>query len=841
MSGEHSPIAADTDSSRPGVLLRAILVCDLIGSTELVERLGDRAAADLIRQHDQLARQLMQRHDGREIDKTDGFLVLFERPIEAVAFALAYQRELLGLARRTGHAIGARVGIHVGEIMAWTNASADVARGAKALEVEGLAKATAARLMTLALPGQILLSEVAFVLARRSAAELHESGTVRWLAHGRYRLKGITDPQLVHEVGETAVAPMRQPPDTAKIRRHRSPWRSRYALAGGSVLLVAAVALPAYLLSGDPGLALGKRDWVVVGDVVNVNADKRLDAVLGSAFRIGLEQSRFVNVIPDTQVRQALERMQRSPDTLINRELASEIAVREQARAVVVPLVTQYGGTLRLSAEIVDPQRGRTVWVKTSDADGPDGALKAMDRLLLSLRETLGESLAQIQTTAQPLEQVSTPNLDALRAYSQARYLSGQGEYEQAENALIHATELDPRFAAAYAFMGSVLYSQERWPEARAALERALSIEGRLTERTGIYSRALLAHFSDPRLALSLWQTHTNLYPEYATGPQNVGNVCYDLLHDLACAEAGFRQAALVTRNTLRNFTFDSLGDVLLAEDKVEESAEQYRKAYDLVPAPGTFGWASALIAAGKLDDAQRQLGEVGHQPARIEIERAMRQATLMVARDRIADAVSILGKAASQAAQLRSPNPRWRAQAALIALEAALGNQRSSRQLAARHLAEIAVAVARSDAGMGSIEQLLYASAWAARLGLASQARQALALAHQFGSLDRFPVRAQLAALVEAELALAADPTGAVARLQPPDATPELWEFHELRSRAHQALGDVKSESEELRWLTAHPGLAQTQWTDQWLGQQARQLALLNARSRLASLSTAR
>ena len=187
-----------------------------------------------------------------------------------------------------------------------------------------------------------------------------------------------------------------------------------------------------------------------------------------------------------------------------------------------MPLVTQYGRTLRLSAEIVDPQRGRTVWVQTSDADGSDSALKAMDRLLRGLRENLGESLAQIQTTAQPLEQVSTPNLEALQAYTQALYLVRQGDYEQAENALIHATELDPKFAAAYAFMGSVLYSQERWPEARAALERAMSIEGRLTERTRIYSWAILAHFTDPRSALSLWQMHTNqmaVQPDRARRP----------------------------------------------------------------------------------------------------------------------------------------------------------------------------------------------------------------------------------------------------------------------------------------------------------------------------------
>jgi class 3 adenylate cyclase len=76
-------IAGNTTS-----VLRTLVLSDLVDSTALVERLGDQRAADLIRKHDRLARALMQQHGGREIDKTDGFLLVFERPIQAVAYAL---------------------------------------------------------------------------------------------------------------------------------------------------------------------------------------------------------------------------------------------------------------------------------------------------------------------------------------------------------------------------------------------------------------------------------------------------------------------------------------------------------------------------------------------------------------------------------------------------------------------------------------------------------------------------------------------------------------------------------------------------------------------------------
>src|SRR5690349_17919342 len=74
--------------------LRTLVIADLVGSTALTEKLGDHRAIEVFRKHDRLGRDLVAAHGGREIDKTDGFLVLFDRPIRAIAFALDYQRSL---------------------------------------------------------------------------------------------------------------------------------------------------------------------------------------------------------------------------------------------------------------------------------------------------------------------------------------------------------------------------------------------------------------------------------------------------------------------------------------------------------------------------------------------------------------------------------------------------------------------------------------------------------------------------------------------------------------------------------------------------------------------------
>ncbi len=199
-------------------MLKTLLVCDLVGSTRLVAQLGDGAAAELFQQHDRQARDLLEKHEGHEIDKTDGFLLLFDRPWAAVQYARDYHRSLAELGRRAGVELKTRVGVHVGEVILRQNPPEDVARGAKPLEVEGLAKLTAARLMSVAAGGQTLLSRSAFDIARRGAVGEGET-SLRWLAHGAYELKGVEEPIDVFEVGEEGLAPLAAPADSDKVRR----------------------------------------------------------------------------------------------------------------------------------------------------------------------------------------------------------------------------------------------------------------------------------------------------------------------------------------------------------------------------------------------------------------------------------------------------------------------------------------------------------------------------------------------------------------------------------------------------------------------------------------------
>ena len=186
----------------------ALLLTDLVDSTLLVERLGDQAAAQIFAEHDRRSRDLLARHGGREIDRTDGFLLLFDDAAQAAAFALAYHAALADLPLR------ARAGLHVAPVLLRENSAADIARGAKPVEVEGLAKPLCARVMSLAQGGQTLLTAAA-----RNALAHHDGIAAAIEPCGHYRLKGIAEPVEIFALRDATAPATAAPADTDKAYR----------------------------------------------------------------------------------------------------------------------------------------------------------------------------------------------------------------------------------------------------------------------------------------------------------------------------------------------------------------------------------------------------------------------------------------------------------------------------------------------------------------------------------------------------------------------------------------------------------------------------------------------
>lgn len=526
MNAPTAPAATLPDSAV--ALLRTLVLCDLVDSTALIERLGDQRAAEAFRRHDRLVRSLIRQHGGQEIDKTDGFLSMFDRPIQAVGFALEYQRALRRFSADEGFVLAARTGIHVGDVMVWHNAASEITEGAKPVEVEGLVKPVAARLMGLALPGQILMSGVAYTIAQRSEGELGATlEKVRWRHHGRFRFKGVPEAVPVHEVGEEGVAPLKAPAWTGKAHRETPIWRRPTMLALEAIVILALIALPVWnLLRPQPAIAFAARDWVVLADLRNLTEESRFDEALTEAFRIGLEQSRHVNVLSDLKLRTTLERMQRPTDQAIDRETGAEIAVREGARAIILPSIAEVGGRVRFTAEVIDPHTQATVYSESADGVGLDSVLPSVDAVNRSLRGRLGEAIAAVSQSSQPLMQVATANLDALRAFTLATRANDSNDLDHAQALFQQAIDLDPQFARAR--LEFALLKHDRLGDSRGALALldGLDSNDRLSPREALHLRGLRARLSGtPDQAMTIWRQLADLYPDYYAGH---GHLAYD-------------------------------------------------------------------------------------------------------------------------------------------------------------------------------------------------------------------------------------------------------------------------------------------------------------------------
>ncbi len=787
--------------------LRTLLLTDLVDSTGLVERLGDTPASDLFRAHDRLVLQLQQQWRGRLIDRSDGMLLLFERPIDGLGFALDYSRGLIQLGNERDIDLRARVGLHVGEVLTWRNSPEAVSVGAKPLEVEGLAKPMAARLMAMARPGQILLSAVAEPLAHRAARELGERGQhLAWKSWGRWRFKGVPEAQQVFEVGEPGIAPLRAPSNTPKAWRDIPLWRRPAALAA-EVLLLAGGALGLWFITRpEPAIAFNQRDWVVVGDLRNLTGQSTLDDSLAQAFRISLEQSRYVNVLSDLKARDTLGRMQRAPGTVLDRAIASEIAIRDGARAVILPTVAEVGGRVRVSAEVIDPHTQTTVYSESADGNGAASTLDSIDDVTAALREKLGEALASIEKDSVPLPQVATKNLDALRAYALGQKAYAHAQFREALGFYQRATALDPQFALAWLGQTRVQASAVNAEAAIDPLHTARSLRAHLAPREALYLDAWDAEIEAPAQALAKWKELASLYPDYWPAQANVAT--HFMAQNRFREALPFAQRSTSSKNELAALGYDTIGRANLG-------LEDYRGARGAFGQAVARGVGSSLRRAAATEAAQRNFPRAAQlldrapkddlYPHFDKIAVALDKGEWDAARAHARSAMALAGKEQgsfpARLFQLPAAVSDWLSGDG----EKALQGARLTVDQALQALAQPVDANAADDAALG-----LMAAIFAQRLGDGDSADRMLKTLDSKPGLLAVPVVGELSRVARAEMLSAANrPTEAITLLEPLLTGSEQYQARVALFGAYAAAGKDRLAMEQSQWLQRHRGLA--------------------------------
>jgi putative peptide modification system cyclase len=801
-------------------VLRAVLLADLADSTAFVQRFGDARAAAALQRLDLQIRDLLAFTGGQLIDKADGLLALFERPVQAVDFALRYQQALRQFSVDEGAPLAARVGIHVGELMTWANTEQDVRAGAKPLEVEGLAKPVAARLMALALPGQILVSSMAQSLAQRAQSELGErADRVKWVSHGRYRFKGVPAPILVHEVGEVGASPLKQPPSGHKVWRELPLWRRPPVLAAELLVFLAVVGFYGYsLLKSPPALAFQQRDWVVVGDLSNFTGDTRLEDSLDTALRVGLEQSRYVNLVPELKVQSVLKRMGRGGEATVDRAVGSEIALREGAKALLLPSVAEVGGRLRVSLEVVDPTTQVTVYADSEDGRGIDSALASLDALNGRLRERLGESLGDIQANGKPLAQITTPSLEALRLYTLANEAAIQHyKFDESLRLLNLALREDPEFALAYSSRARLRLADSDFVRAKQDFALANRFRSRLSTREALILDSGLSEFGPVQNRIDIYRTFSRIYPD-------TYRAYFQVAYNMAFYQQKYEQAlvelkpAMTPQNPRFAGVLHMAGLLNLAMEKVPEAKVAFERAESLGSRDPVRYHAYVFAMLRQYDRAKQLLetqGKTGFAGA--DMDARLPEITYPVDQGEWKQALAAADRLAKESAgsaplQSRTYHGTW---LGLRTYESA-----PVSELRTFATTELNRALLPGDPEVvSSTFAALYAGAMLARTGDAGAARAILdSLQARVPALG-YPALDDMLAVLRAELALQAkDTKTALAVLRPRLTGGELGWVHALLLRVYRQDGSVADASREAEWLATHRGRAYVEWNSQYL-----------------------
>lgn len=173
---EHPPGEAYVDTA-----FRTILFTDIEGSTSLTQRLGDARAMTILRTHDDIVREALERNGGSEVKHTgDGVMAAFPSVVGGIESAIRIQRRLLEANEGLDVPLRVRAGLSAGEPVTERN------------DLFGAAVQLAARLCARADPGAILVSGVVHDLALGKGFQFRN--------RGRLRFKGFDEPVAVFEV-----------------------------------------------------------------------------------------------------------------------------------------------------------------------------------------------------------------------------------------------------------------------------------------------------------------------------------------------------------------------------------------------------------------------------------------------------------------------------------------------------------------------------------------------------------------------------------------------------------------------------------------------------------------
>jgi tetratricopeptide (TPR) repeat protein len=249
----------------------------------------------------------------------------------------------------------------------------------------------------------------------------------------------------------------------------------------------------------------------VLADFTNTTGDPVFDGTLRQGLAAQLEQSPFLSLISDERIAQTLTLMSQQREARLTPAIAREVCQRTASAVSIQGSIGSLGSQYVLGLKAVNCRSGDVLADEQETANGKEQVLKALGDAATKLRGKLGESLASVQKYEAPPEDVTTPSLEALQAYTLGNHtIDVVNDYAAGIPFFEQAISLDPNFAMAYMRLAESYYPQGELGHAAESARKAYELRDRTTEgeRLGItafYEFNALGNLEGARTATELW------------------------------------------------------------------------------------------------------------------------------------------------------------------------------------------------------------------------------------------------------------------------------------------------------------------------------------------------
>jgi len=286
-----------------------------------------------------------------------------------------------------------------------------------------------------------------------------------------------------------------------------SPKRGKAMVAAMAAVL--ALLAAGYLYWRRPPV-LTDKDTIVLADFTNTTGDPVFDETLRQGLTVQLRQSPFLSLISEQRIQGVLRLMGQPPDARLTPELAKGICERTAGAAVLEGSIASLGSEFVVGLRAKNCRTGEMLDEEQAQAARKEDVLNALSHIASRFRTRVGESLATVGTHDTPLEEATTPSLEALKAYSAASKVLWSMDLAGAVPLLNRAIEIDPKFAMAHASLGFIYGLMGQLAPSEESNRRAYELRDRVSDRerffiTASYETLVTGNLEKARETCELW------------------------------------------------------------------------------------------------------------------------------------------------------------------------------------------------------------------------------------------------------------------------------------------------------------------------------------------------